>query len=81
MLKTSDSYYLQDQLKLLTTEAKYCDFILFSNVDDAQIERIYKDIKLPERIARSSKIFWSQVMIPEYFLMQIPLRLLSIIFP
>ena len=28
----------------------------------------------------SSKIFWSQVMIPEYFLMRIPQRLLPIIF-
>ena len=40
MLKKSDSYYFQDKLELLTTEAKYCHFILFSNVDDAQIEPI-----------------------------------------
>ena len=44
------------------------------------IERIYKDIKLQKRIVRSSKIFWSQVMIPKYFLMRIPQRLLPIIF-
>ena len=80
VLKKSHSYYFQVQLQLLITEAKYCDFILYSNVGDARIERIYKDIKLQERIVRSSKIFWSQVMIPEYFLMRIPRRLLPIIF-
>ena len=48
----------------------------------AHIERIYKDIKLQNRIVKNSKIFWfSQVMIPEYFLMRIPQRLLPIIFP
>ena len=64
VLKNSHSYYFQVQLQLLITEAKYCDFILYSNVSDAHIERIYKDIKLQKRIVRSSKIFWSQVMIP-----------------
>ena len=82
VLKKSHSCYFQVQLQLLITKAKYCDFILYSNVGDAHIERIYnyKDIKLQEIIVRSSKIFWSQVMIPEYFLMQISQRLVPIIF-
>ena len=79
VLKKSHSYYFQVQLQLLITEAKYCDFILYSNAGDAHIERIYKDIKLQEIIVRSSKIFWSQVMIPEYFLMRISQRLVPII--
>ena len=66
-LKKSQSYYFQVQLQLLITKAKYCDFIVYSNVGDAHIERIYNDINLQERIVRSSKIFWSQVMISEYF--------------
>ena len=80
VLKKSHSYYFQVQLQLLITEAKYCDFNLYSNVGDGNIERIYKDIKLQERIVRSNKIFWSQIMIPEYFLMRFPRRLLPIIF-
>ena len=51
------SHYFQIQLQLLITEAKYCDFILYSNVGDAHIECFYKDMKLQERTVRSSKIF------------------------
>ena len=40
VLKMSHSYYFQVQLQLLVTEAKYCDFILYSNVGDSHIERI-----------------------------------------
>ena len=80
VLKKSRSYYFHVQLQLLITEVKYCDFILYSNIGDGHIKCTYKDIKLQDRIITSSKIFWSQVMIPEYFWMRIPRRLLPIIF-
>ena len=57
-----------DSVTTTHTEAKYYDLILYSNVCDAHNQHIYKDIKLQE-IVGNSKIFWSQVIIPEYFLM------------
>ena len=56
LLKKSHSYYFQGQLQLLVIEAKYYDFILYSNAGDGHTEHVYKDIKLQERINRSRSI-------------------------
>ena len=43
LLKISNSYYYQIQLQLLVTEAKYCDFVLYSDIRKIYIQRIFKD--------------------------------------
>ena len=69
---------------LIDYTVRYCLVVFFSpsliSYGYAHIECIYKDIKLQERIAKSSKIFWSKIMIPECFLMRIPRFPLPIIF-
>ena len=67
-----------------TSTVRYCLAVFFSpsllSYGYAHIERIYKYIKLQGRIAGSSKMFWSQIMIPECFLMRIPRRPIPNIF-
>ena len=41
LLKTSHSYYDQIQLQLLVTEAKYCDFVLYSDIGKIYLYREY----------------------------------------
>ena len=79
LLKTSHSYYYQIQLQLLVTEAKYCDFVLYSDIGKIYIQRIFKDKDLIYRIIEATKIFWRRVLIPEYFLMRIPRELFPFI--
>lgn len=38
-----------DSITTTHFEVKYCDFILYSNVSVAHIERIYKDANLQEK--------------------------------
>ena len=42
LLKLSHSYYYQIQLQLLVTEAKYCDFVLYSDLGKIYIQRIFR---------------------------------------
>ena len=79
VLKKSHMYYYQVQLQLLVTKAKYCDFVLFSSKGPPSIQRIYSDTELQNRIAHNTKLFWSKVFIPEYFLMRVPRGLLPIV--
>ena len=72
LLKTSHSYYYQIQLQLLVTEAKYCDFISYSNIGKIYMQTIFKDKDLQYPIIETTKIFRRRVLIPEYFLMRIP---------
>ena len=72
LLKTSHSYYYQIQLQLLLAEVEYCDFVLYSDIGKIYIEGIFKDKDLQYRIIEATRIFWSSVLIPEYFLMRIP---------
>ena len=67
ILKTSHPYYYQIQLQRLVTEAKYCDFILYSDIRKRYIQRIFKDKDLQYQIIAATKIFWRRVLIPEYF--------------
>ena len=51
MLKIT--YYFQVQLQLLLTEAKYCHFVLYSNVGDAHIYKFTRiSICRKENIAK-----------------------------
>lgn len=78
-LKKSHTYYFQIQLQLLITEADYCDFVLYSALGDPNIERINHDKALQTRIIASTRAFWSKVLIPEYFLMRVPRKLLPVV--
>lgn len=69
-----------DSITTTHFEVKYCDFILYSNVSVAHIERIYKDANLQEKNVKYSKIFWSEFSILEYYLLVNPPPLLPIIF-
>ena len=73
LLKTSHSYYYQIQLQLLVTEAEYCDFVLYPDIGKLYIQRILDDKYLQYRIIGATKTFWRTVLIPEYFLMRIPI--------
>ena len=79
LLKKKHMYYFQIQLQLLITEAKYCDFVLFSNKGPLSIERINPDVELQSRIVNSTQLFWEKVYLPEYFLMRVPRGLLPLV--
>lgn len=70
-LKRDHQYYYQVQLQLLLTEAKYCDFMVWKEVDTAVskvvLERIEPDMTfLEEQVARV-KLFFLQGVLPELF--------------
>ena len=79
VLKKTHPYYFQIQLQLLITEAKFCDFVLYSDKGPLSIERINPDLDLHIRIIDSTRIFWEKVFIPEYFLMRVPRGLLPLV--
>ena len=57
VLKRTHSYFYQIQLQLLITEARFCDFVLYSAKGPVSIERIYPDSKLQTRIFESTQSF------------------------
>ena len=59
-LKKTHMYYFQIQLQLLITEAKYCDFVLYSDRGPLRIERINPDMDLQSRIVNSTRLFWEK---------------------
>ena len=79
VLKRTHSYFYQIQLQLLVTEARFCDFVLYSAKGPVSIERIYPDSKLQTRIIESTLLFWEKVFILEYFLMRVPRDLLPVV--
>ena len=79
VLKRTHSYFYQIQLQLLITEARFCDFVLYSAKGPVSIERIYPDSKLQTRIFESTQSFWEKVFIPKYFLMRVPRDLLPVV--
>ena len=81
ILRKTHAYYFQVQLQLLITEAEFCDFVLHSGIGNPSMERIYRDIELQERIIVNTKLFWKNLMIPEYFLMRVPRELMPITIP
>ena len=66
-------------MQLLVTEAEYCDFVLHSNIGKPHIQRVYHDKVLQKRIINSTKAFWTQVLIPEHFLMRVPRDVLPLV--
>ena len=79
VLKRTHLYFYQIQLQLLVTEAKFCDFVLYSAKGPVGIEQIYLDSKLQTRIVESARTFWEKVFIPKYFLRQVPMDLLPVV--
>ena len=79
VLKRTHSFFYQIQLQLLVTEARFCDFVLYSAKGPVSIERIYPDSKLQTRIFESTQSFWEKVFVPEYFLMRVPMDLLPVV--
>jgi hypothetical protein len=76
ILKKSHMYYFQIQHQLLVTQCSYCDFVMHSGVGDPHIERILPNEDLHRRIIQSTKLFWSNVLVPEYFIMKVPRKLM-----
>ena len=70
VLKRAHSYFYQIQLQLLITEARFCDFVLYSAKGPVSTERT--DFE-------STQSFWEKVFIPEYFLMRVPRDLLPVV--
>ena len=79
VLKKSHMYYYQIQLQLLITEIDFCDFILYSDKGPSNIERIFPDLDIQLRIIESTRLFWENMYIPEYFLMRVPRDLLPLV--
>ena len=79
VLKRTHSCFYPTELQLLVTEARFCDFVLYSAKGPASIERIYPDSKLQTRIVESNQSFWGKVFISEYFLMRMPRDLLPVV--
>ena len=79
LLKKTHMYYFQIQLQLLITEAKYCEFVLYSNKGPISVERINPDFNLQSRIVESTRLFWEKVYLPEYFLMRVPRGLMPLV--
>ena len=77
--KKTHMYYFQIQLELLITEAKYCEFVLYSNKGPISVERINPDFNLQSRIVESTRLFWEKVYLPEYFLMRVPRGLMPLV--
>ena len=67
VMKRTDLYFYRIQLQLLVTDARFCDFVLYSANGPVSIERMYPDSKLQTRIVESTRSFWEKVFIPEYF--------------
>ena len=79
VLKRIHSFFYQILLQLLVTEARFCDFVLYSAKGPVSIERIYPNSKLQTRIFESTWSFWEKVFIPKYFLMRAPRDLLPVV--
>ena len=79
VLKKGHAYYYQVQMLLLVTEADYCDFVLHTPKGEPHVERFYHDKETQAKIVEFTKIVWSKVLIPEYFLMKTPRRLLPVV--
>ncbi|XP_038062887.1 uncharacterized protein LOC119733373 [Patiria miniata] len=57
-------YYYQIQCQIFLTEAKYCDFIVWTN-KDLHIERVYPDIPFWNDVVVKATSLFKKVLLPE----------------
>lgn len=63
-LDKNHEYYYQIQTHLLTTNANFCDFFVWTK-KDFHLERIYPDEMLQETIAEKAHLFFNFCVLPE----------------
>ena len=67
VLKRTHSYFYQIQLQLLVTEARFCNFVLYSAKGPVSIERIYPDSKLQTGLLKGLGYFGKKCLFLNIF--------------
>lgn len=76
-IKKNHSYYYQVQMQIFICDVQFCDFVIWSP-KGCGIQRIFRDDDFWDKLRPKLIDFHHNVLLPEYFEMRIPRRLLPI---
>ena len=79
-LKKSHSYYYQIQMQMGVVGMKFCDFVVWT-CHGISVQRIYHDVQFWCSLRDELITFHREYMVPEYFVMRIPRKLMAIRLP
>ena len=76
-IKPSHKYYYQVQMQMAICNASFCDFLLWST-KGMTVERVTFDKEFWEKLHLKLHNFYVNALLPEYFEMRVPRRLLPV---
>ena len=76
-LKKTHKYMYQVQMQMAICDVNFCDFVIWSPQGIA-IERISRDRKFWDSLYPKLEAFYKETLLPEYFEMRVPRRLLPV---
>ena len=77
-IKLSHKYYYQVQMQMAICNASFCDFLLWSP-KGMTVERVTFDKEFWEKLHLKLHNFYVNALLPEYFEMRVPRRLLPVV--